>query len=161
MKVIIINGSNRVGKDKFVKYFDKNTKGKIFEISTVDHIKAAAIQYFDWDGKKTDEARQFLVDIKQACIKFNNGPFNYVINEIEENGGEYNFIHVREPEEIQKFKDYYEDDLITVLIRRDDRYVADNEADSNVENYEYDYYIDNNGVEEDLEQEVIKFIKTI
>lgn len=161
MKIIVINGSGKTGKDKFVKFFDKNNRRSVLNISTVDHIKKAAKKYLDWDGKKDEAGRQLLVDIKQACIKYNDGPFNHVVNKIKNKNCEINFVHCREPEEIEKFKKHYGSDLITVLLRRDDREIPNNAADRGVHNYVYDYYIDNNGTETDLEKKVIELVNKI
>lgn len=160
MKVILINGSNRTGKDKFVKIFSRLSGRKVFEISTVDHIKKIA-KKLGWDGVKDDKGRLFLVNLKKACVEYDNGPFNLVIKKIKKKQADVSFVHCREPEEINKFKEHYGDDLITVLMIKDDREVANNDSDRNVKNYEYDYYIDNNGTVEDLEKNVAEFVEKI
>lgn len=150
--IFIINGSNRVGKNKFVKYFIKYCNSTTFEISTVDVLKKIAKEYLGWDGKKDEKGRKFLVDLKKAWVEFNDGPFNDVVKKIDKKKAEYSFVYCREPVEIQKFKNYYGDNLVTVLMKKDDREVANNEADMNVSNYDYDYIIDNNGTKEELEE---------
>lgn len=158
MKVIVINGSNSTGKDKFARLFSEHYFGKVSNISSVDHIKNAAKEYFGWDGKKSDDSRKFLSDLKNLCREYNNGPFQYVVDKIKEKNCDVNFVHCREPEEIQKFKEYYKDDFISIILKKDDRYVADNDADKNVSNYNYDFEIDNNSDIDNLEKQVINFI---
>jgi hypothetical protein len=170
MKVIIINGSAQNGKDNFVKYFKKNYEYKCMNWSAIDKVKKIAKRNFGWNGKKTNEARKFLSEIKRIWIEFNNGPFEDIVkkiskhfltlSEIDSKNIVY-FIHCREPYEIQKFADKYGDDCVTLLLKREDRLVPDNDSDKNVDNYNYNFIIKNNGNKKDLEQESIKFIENI
>jgi dephospho-CoA kinase len=169
MRIIILNGSAHRGKDQFVNFFKKHYKFTCINWSTIDKVKEISKKYFGWDGKKTDESRKFLSDIKKIWSEYNNGPFNTIIKQISrynrnhKKDKEYTvyFIHCREPYEIQKFVDKYGKKCITVLLIRDDREVPNNDSDKNVANYKYDYIINNNGNIKDLENESIKFVKII
>lgn len=70
------------------------------------------------------------------------------------------FFFSREPEEIQRFVDYY--DAITVCIRNDKAAAVptSNHADAEVYNYQYECYIDNNTTLEDLSWQAIDFCDT-
>ena len=69
------------------------------------------------------------------------------------------FIDCREPKEIQKFVDRL--GAKTIFIdRKIEDYNASNHADANVENFEYDIVINNNGTLEDLAAAAMNFIKT-
>jgi dephospho-CoA kinase len=170
VKVIIINGSNQSGKDNFANFFKKYYKYKSVNWSTIDKVKKISKRNFGWDGKKTDDARLFLSEIKRVWSEFNNGPFEDMVQKISK----YNsnlpksdrqnivyFVHCREPHEIQKFVNKYGKKCLTVLLKRDDREVANNDSDKNVGNYEYDFFIDNNGDKKELEKQVKEFIETI
>ena len=168
--IVVINGSAKNGKDHFANFFIKHYDGKSINLSTIDKVKKIAKENFAWDGKKTNEARKFLAELKRIWGEYNNGPFLHMINKIdkhynilplEERNGMIYFVHCREPYEIQKFKDKYGDSCYTVLLKRDDREVPDNEADKNVANYNYDKYVDNNGNKNDLELDAIKFVEEI
>jgi glutamyl-tRNA reductase len=166
MKVIIVNGSARSGKDQFANYVKKHYDHKCLNWSTIDKVKKISKRNFGWNGKKTDQARKFLSEIKRIWSEYNNGPFEDMIKKIsthssksEENENTIYFIHCREPQEIQKFVDKYKDNCITLLIKREDREVPDNLADKNVNNFKYDYIIKNNGNKKDLETESNKFIE--
>lgn len=169
MKIIILNGSGKVGKDKFSEFCMKYHKNSI-NWSTVDKIKKIAKSNFGWDGEKTDDARKFLSEMKRIWTEYNDGPFLNIVNKISKHQSKLNdydrddfiyFIHCREPQEIQKFVNKYEDKCITVLIKRDDRDVPDNDSDKNVDNFHYDYIIDNNGTINDLEKTSIDFLNKI
>ena len=55
------------------------------------------------------------------------------------------FVKLREPEEIKRLALLY--DVKTVLIKRKDhKIITSNRADAKVENYNYDYVIENNSL---------------
>ena len=170
MKVVIVNGAASTGKTNFAGFFKKHYKYKCINWSTIDKIKKLSKRHFNWDGKKTDEARKFLSEIKRIWGEYNNGPFNDIVKKISDHYSKLDkkdkknfiyFIDCREPYEIQKFVDKYKKNCITILLKREDREVPDNLADKNVANFNYDYIIDNNGIKKDLEKEAIKFIEKI
>ena len=170
MKIIVVNGSASVGKDNFVNFFKKHYKYGSVNWSAIDKVKKIAKRNFGWDGKKTDKARKFLSDIKRIWIEYNNGPFEDINDKISKHLYKLDkkdqktfvyFIHCREPEEIQKFVDKYGEYCITILLKREDREVPNNDSDRNVANFKYDYYFDNNGNKKDLEKSAIELIEKI
>jgi len=170
MKIVIVNGSGSTGKTNFSRFFKKHYEYKCINWSTIDKVKKISKRNFGWDGKKTNEARKFLSEIKRLWIDYNDGPFKDMINQISNHYSKLNkkekknfiyFIDCREPYEIQKFVDKYKKKCITILLKREDREVPDNDADKNVANFNYDFIIENNGNKKDLEKEAIKFIEKI
>lgn len=174
MLVILLNGANNSGKDQFVDFFIKHYEYKAMNFSTIDRVKEISKKYFNWDGKKTEPARKFLAEMKRIWAEYNNGPFLYMIKKINTHYRRLNkknkqniiyFVHCREPEEIQKFKDKYKFRCITILIKREERdekkKIADNHADMGVDNYNYDKIILNNGSKIDFELEAVKFLEEI
>ena len=70
------------------------------------------------------------------------------------------FMHIREPEEIQRAKERF--DALTLLIKRPGyEPIQSNHADRDVDQYDYDYTIVNNGTMQDLEQQASDFIEKI
>ena len=172
MKIIIINGHAETGKDKFVDFFKDITKDKlrVKNYSSVDKVKQIANICFGWNGKKNDKSRRFLSEMKRIWTEFNDGPFNEIKNRIyidykwskEKNkdvSKNIYFIHVREPKEIMKLKDYYGDDCITLIVRKDIVDIPNNDSDKDVEKFDYDYIVDNNSSEKKLRKKVKKFYK--
>lgn len=171
MKVIIINGKPRSGKDTFVDVFSKIYKHRVKNYSSVDLIKKILYNNFNWDGEKTDKSRKFISDIKKSWIEYNNGPKNYIIDKInkdinfcntvkiDSNNNIY-FIHIREIEEIEKLKEHFKNDCITILLNRkkNEMKFNNNSDNDNIFNFNYDFIINNNGNINNFKKEITKFI---
>lgn len=168
MKIIIINGTGASGKDLFVKMFNEKYEHFSENLSTIDEVKQIARKHFNWNGEKDNKSRKMLSDLKKIWTDYNNGPFQNIVDYINNNeislnknkGESIYFVHCREPEEIQKFIEYYKNDCKTLLIERDVD-VPDNYSDKSVYNFIYDYVIDNNSGIDDLNNKVIDFIEKI
>lgn len=168
MKIILINGFAQSGKDTFVQLCQKELRyGTIENISTVDLIKKAAF-LLGWNGVKDDKGRKFLSDLKDTANLYSDLSSKYIKETIENsiklNKTKYEtkaiFVHAREPEEIDKLKKEF--NAITLLIRNNRiEPVISNHADRNVENYKYDYIVNNNGSILDLTKEAVKFMKEV
>ena len=153
IKVIVINGAGTSGKDTFIDLFtevcDEACEGyAVYRFSSVDQVKYFAA-CMGWDGVKDDKGRRFLSDIKDAMTLYNDAPFKYMEQKIEEvrdiTEDAFVFFHVREPIEIQKMVDRL--GAKTLLIDRpsvnSDSFT--NHADKNVEDFFYDYRVVNSG----------------
>jgi len=164
-KIIIINGCGTSGKDEIIKITRSITKGDdeliVGNVSSVDVIKDKAL-LFGWDGEKDDEGRRLLSDLKDAWIRYNDGPFAYIkkyINNFHTQKNFIIFVHIRENTEIEKMVNYYGDLVTTLLIKRCGVKKYNNHADKDIENCGYDYIIENNGTLGDLKNSVETFLK--
>ncbi len=157
-EIIVINGSGGVGKDTFVQFCGEYIP--IMNISSVDKVKEAAKVLTGWNGEKDEKSRKFLADLKELGIKYNDAPFKYISNMAEEfkkSNKQIMFIHIRECEEIEKCKKY----LNTKTLLITNKHVAainTNVADKNVNNYKYDYHINNDGTLKELKQKAKEFV---
>lgn len=170
MKIIIINGAGGAGKDSFVesaiRYAEKEGNLFIRNLSCVTLVKAMAYD-LGWNGKKDEKGRRFLSDIKDALERYNDAPFQDVLQHIinflsrKEADPDHTiiFIHVREPKDIARW--VKETDAKTLLIRRAGIETFNNHADQNVYDYDYDFTYVNDGSLDKLEQDAIDFIKWI
>lgn len=170
VNVVIVNGFPRSGKDTFVN-FCKNELGAFgVSVSTVDFVKDLAEQC-GWDGSKTPKNRKFLSDLKDLLTEWNDVPwkkveeaYNYIKTECFQydlrDSDFFLFIHSREPEEIERFKEEY--GAVTVLVDRQEvEGEQSNHSDANVMNYTYDYIINNNSTLDDLETKALTFIESV
>lgn len=159
--IFIINGSGGVGKDTFVDFCKKYCDVK--NISSVDKVKEAARVLTGWDGTKDDKSRKLLVDLKQLGIEYNDAPFKYIVDsakEFENSEHDVMFIHIREITEIEKTKKATGAKTILVT-NKNVPMITSNESDKNVLNYQYDYYIRNDGTLEDLDNIAKEFVKKV
>ena len=165
MKIVLINGIGRSGKDTFVEFCQKDTSvsGQIWNISTVDLVKKAA-KILGWNGEKDEKGRKFLSDLKDLATSYSDLSFTYIHNTIFSAEGIGNvkiiFVHCREPEEIDRLKK--ELGATTLLIKNNRiKPIISNHADRDVENYNYDYVIENNGTLEELAAQAHKFLDNL
>lgn len=142
--VIIINGQGGVGKDTLVDEFLKRHKGA--SISAIDAVKEAA-KNIGWNGGKSDADRKFLSDLKALSINYNDFPLKDIMYKfywfICERKGSVLFVHIREPEEIEKCKKNIEytgwarvKTLIVLSDGKQRKY--GNDSDDKVTDYAYD-----------------------
>ena len=143
--VVIINGSGGVGKDTFCDYVKKIVPTDVF--STVSRVKLAVQVLIGRKVEKDEKFRRFLSDIKLAWTRYNDGPTKYILNKVKNSKKQIIFLHIREPEEIDKTKNSLINlgyNCITLLItNKNVKSIKSNMADANVENYNYDDIITN------------------
>lgn len=166
MKIVVINGQGGCGKDTFIKLCQKHHTN-VFSTSMVDSTKEIAKQ-MGWKGGKSLKDRKFLSDLKDISGKYNDFPFTYVEETIENlynffgklNDELIIFIHAREPKDINRWIDEY--GAVTLLIRRptiEGKY--GNHADDKVFDIDYNYTFWNDSTVEDLEDKAKLFLKIL
>lgn len=163
MKIILINGAGGVGKDTFVEICQRMMdKDKILNISTVDFIKQAA-KILGWNEQKDEKGRKFLSDLKDLATEYSDLSVSYIsktILQAQEDGTEAIFVHCREPKELARLKKRF--NAITLLIKNNRvKPIESNHADRDIEQYEYDFIIENNEGLLELTKKAADFIKEI
>jgi hypothetical protein len=173
-KVIIINGTGEDGKDTFINFvmdYSVYSNVDIFNFSSIDIIKKVAF-LLGWEGQKDDKSRKFLHDLKMVSTEYNNFPNQNLIDKILDLNLWFTtedkvifFVHIREPEEIEKFKTEIKRlgfPVITLLIKRktEEQKHWNNYADASVEMYDYDYVVNNISLD-NLKSSAEKFFKEI
>lgn len=158
-QIVVINGTGGSGKDTFVEFCQKYEKVKNF--SSIDKVKEIATM-IGWTGKKEEKDRKFLSDLKKLTTDYNDMAFQSIKEEINifyHSDANILFIHIREPEEIQRVVDIYQ--AKTLLIKRIGlENIETNSSDANVDCYFYDYIIENTTLGE-LEKKALKFINDL
>ena len=158
-EIIIINGTGGSGKDTFVEFCSKYANVKNF--SSIDKVKEIA-KIIGWTGTKTEKDRKFLSDLKRLTTEYNDMAFNSIKEEIEKfnkTDEEIMFIHIREPEEIERAKLTF--NAKALLVKRIGlKNIETNYSDASVDNYDYDYKIENTTLEE-LDKKAYEFINDL
>ena len=162
--LLIINGAGGVGKDTLCDLGAKHFK--VYNTSTIIPIKDIA-KMCGWTGSKDDKSRKFLSDLKRLCVEYNDYPTVWALERYREflkSDNEVMFLHIREPEEIDKFVKASGGEAKTLLIRGGERMKKSsygNASDDCVENYSYDYYFVNDKTLEEAECDFAKLLADI
>lgn len=152
MKIFIVNGYPGSGKTLFQEYcysilHEKFSHCVILRTSVIDPVKAIA-RMIGWDGDKDERGRKFLSDLKDALDAYSNFTFNS-IDAFADSDVDFIFMDARSDYDIDYAVTRY--DAITVFIdKKINEEEFSNHADANVRDYNYQYYIDNNGTKEDF-----------
>lgn len=162
--IYIINGSGGVGKDSFCNYVRDFSGHDTYSISSADRAKRIAMEVFGWDGiTKDDKVRKLISTIKKLLIWWDDIPFKDIKSEImyfyRSMLKEIMFIHVREPEEIQKIKNEFPEVKTILITNKNVPVITSNDSDAGIFDYEYDYYIKNDGTLDDLKHNALRFIE--
>jgi hypothetical protein len=149
------------GKDTWASLLNKYIP--TLKYSIVDLPKEAA-KVLGWDGSKTEKDRRFLSDIMDLSTGYNDAPFKDVLSLVTDfkNNKDYAeyevlIIDMRDPKDIARAVKAFGAE--TILIRNPNVIkIESNHADRDVENYEYDYIIENDGTLEQLERVAKLFV---
>lgn len=163
--VFVINGSGGVGKDTLCEA--ARQFWRVQNISSITPVCEVA-RTAGWDGEKTPAARRFLSQLKEVCTQFNDLPFRYCMEQYHaflQNDQQILFVHIREPEQIERFRQAVGEQCRTVLVRRPAMECArgplGNRSDDNVAAYDYDGIFVNDGSLEELPEKVHRFLNDL
>lgn len=172
VKIIILSGKARSGKDKFadmiVNYY-KNKKVK--KLSYAYYLKNYVRNISNWNGEDSNKPRELLQTIGIDLIKNkidNKLLINRVIEDIEVYSYFYDIMVITDArliDEIEDIKNKF-NDVITIRINRDmDNNLKENEknhiTEINLDNYKFDYVIENNDDYKVLENKVNEVLEGI
>ena len=159
---IVINGVGGCGKDTLVSILSNHYR--VQNTSSITPVVDVA-KYCGWDGVKTEKSRKFLSDLKKILTDFNEFSLNYLLSEQDKfiaGDDEIMFVHIREPEEIQKFVGHSKTKTYTLLITPREELqnkVYGNSSDDGVYKYDYDLIFNNDQPLEITENLWLDFIK--
>lgn len=132
--------------------------------SIIDLPKEAA-KVLGWTGGKDEKDRRFLSDIMDLSTDYNDSPFRDVLSVVIDFKNnlikdEVLFIDMRDPKDIARAVETFGAE--TILIRNPNVVkIESNHADANVEDYNYDYIIENDGTLEQLDAMAEIFVRDI
>ena len=163
-KIYILNGVGASGKGVFADYINKYIP--TYKYSIVDLPKEAA-KVLGWDGSKAEKDRKFLSDIVDLSTEYNDAPFKDVLSFVTDFKNNKDFaeyevliIDMRDPKDIARAVETFGAETILVCNPNVSK-IESNHADRDVENYEYDYIIENNGTLEQLEFVARRFVNEV
>ena len=162
-KVFITNGSGGNGKDTFAEFLSKYIS--VFKYSSIDLVKEMYETIGIDRNSKDEKKRKLYSDTKDMLTKYDDIPFKdieSIVTDFKNNqiNTEVLLIDIREPEEIARAVKEFEAE--TILIDNPNvKKIESNHADANVNNYEYDYIIENDGTLEQLDAMAKLFVRDI
>lgn len=169
-RVLITNGSGGCGKDTMAEIMGKYVN--VNKVSSIDIIKKIVepytAEFINLYGKH-ESYRKLLNEVKQAFVNFNDLPTKMmeqeVVNFMEDENYQVLIVDIREPDEIDKFKEIFPLGCTickTILVVNNNvATIHSNSADDNVANYAYDYILDNSQTLGDLEDGVITLLQDL
>lgn len=172
MKIINISGKATHGKDTsalMIKQKLETKNKKVLIAHYADLLKYEAKQFFNWDGIKDEKGRQILQYIGTDVIRAKNPDYwvGFIKEFLEMFQNEWDYVIIpdcRFPNEIEAWKIDGWPNVIVRVLR--DNFVSNltpeqlhHPSETALDDYLFDYYIDNNGDMEQLELEVDKFIE--
>jgi hypothetical protein len=171
MKVIVVNGYPRSGKDTFCKFGEE--KYDCVNYSTVDTVKLLAT-IMGWDGTKTPENRAMLSALKDFTTEWFDMTYvemtdlikNAVMYEESNNDHvDFIFLHIREKKEIERIRDWcVENDVDCKLVCIEKDSVVEeqsNHADANIHHIKYDTYLKNYGTLEEFKDITLNYLDSL
>lgn len=160
-KIYILNGYGAVGKGEFAKAISKYIA--TFKYSSIDLVKDMYEHIGVDRNNKTEKKRKLYSDTKDLLTKYDDIPFKDVASIVADFKNNYIeadvlLIDIREPDEIARAVETFGAE--TILVRNPNVIkIESNHADKNVENYNYDYIIENDGTIEQLDNVAKVFVK--
>lgn len=156
--VLIVNGKPRAGKDTFVEIL--NDFIPTYKYSMIEKVKSMALDC-GYKASKDEKDRKFLYELKKLTDEYSDMSMRDVKDRVWEFAA-HNIkelimvIDARDPKDIEHLA--YITGGFTVFIDNENvPAITSNEADANVDNYEYDFYIKNDGTLKDFEENVYNF----
>ena len=160
-KIYIVNGKPRAGKDTFAELLGKHCR--VFKYSSVDKVKQIAAKC-GWDGSKMDRDRRFLAELKRITTEYNDMSYDDVAEKVayflKTDFFDVMLIDIREPEEIDRAIEGFGAEAV-FIVNKNVPAVTTNSSDRDVELFEYDHIVLNNGTLEDFEETVKEFYNRI
>lgn len=174
MKVILIGGKARSGKDTLADYMIEELKKAGLnpcKVQVGQYIKYYAEKYFGWDGREETKPRELLQSLGTEVIRNKIDPdfhIDRLVQDIKVLSYFYDtFIvsDIRFPVEIEKPKKEFKD-VITIKMIRESEELTSNQQKHQTEialdNYsDFDYIIDNNKSLKELEERAKLLVKEI
>ncbi|MCL2570078.1 MAG: hypothetical protein FWE16_02625 [Firmicutes bacterium] len=157
--VIVINGRGGVGKHSLTSFVEQYFE--VRNVSSITPIKKIAADA-GWNYEKDDKGRQLLADLKNTFSRYNDLPFNYILEEYKKFVAveqDVMFVHIREADEIAKFRAVVP--CKTLLVIRDTGKGHLDTSEDTMFDYPYEYIFDNTAPLEKSGPKFLKLIKEI
>lgn len=172
MNIITISGKARYGKDTTanqIKWQLEDRGCTVLITHYADVLKFICKNFFGWDGQKNEEGRTLLQYVGTDVVRKKNPNYwvEFMTSVLDMFPNEWDYVVIpdcRFPNEINDLKDRY--NVCSLVVDRGtdfDNGLSEEQkkhkSEVALDNYKFDYKIDNSGTLEELEEIVDKFLQ--
>lgn len=172
---MVVNGHPESGKDTAVQFMARHLAGMGYSTHSVSSIDPVRNMLHDLGvpvEKKSPAERDLMAEVKAALEKYDWFATKHCAKQVKDwfwlfpTPLKVCFVHIREAAAIDKFRELMGDkkdtQVVTLLVDRPDaKRVTSNAADAGVENFAYDYVLQNYGTTEDLRTSCVIMVHKI
>lgn len=157
--IVLINGKARSGKDTVAQLLKEHFERRGLKVAirpNAEAVKNVAKCIFGWNEIKDTKGRQLLLDITQAG--YNYDP--YFWEHKNEHRMKGNDIYIIPDWRYQSTFNYFNlrNNVITINVENENREnigkLSNHSSETGLDNFLFDYFIDNNGSLEDLQEQL-------
>jgi hypothetical protein len=176
--VILISGKARHGKDAFAEILKDalEQKGNLVVVDRfAKYIKGYLMDYYKWDGiTKNENIRQKLQQLGTERIKetlnykyFHSQRLAQDFQIVQDDFDYFIVADTRFEDEIYLMKSMFPNKIITIRVERDGfnsgltKDQLRHKSETALDNFDFDWYVKNNGTLEDLNDKTDWFIKNL
>lgn len=173
MKLLAISGKAEAGKDTVAKAIKKQLEPKGYKVLIVhyaDLLKYICKTFFDWNGEKDEYGRTLLQRIGTGVIREQQPDYwvDFVKDILKFFPYEWNFVIIpdcRFPNEINGLEKDFDVASVRVVRPNYKNHLTTEQqlhpSETSLDDWDFDYYIQNPGNPDELDIEVRKFIKEL
>lgn len=164
-KIFVLSGKAKSGKNTVANIINEYYKDKCIQISFAHYLKEYVKNISNWDGSEDDKPRDLLQSIGIDLIKNKINP-NLLIDRICDDIKVYSYFFdyiiitdARLVDEVEMLKNNFECVTIRITNLKENNLTIDQQnhiTETDLDNYKFDYVIENN---EYLKDNILKVIK--
>lgn len=164
-KIIVLSGKAKSGKNTAANIISEYYKDKCIQISFAHYLKQYVKNITNWDGSEETKPRDLLQSIGIDLIKNKINP-NLLIDRVCDDIKVYSYFFdyiiitdARLVDEVETLKNNFECVTIRITNSKENNLTIDQQnhiTETNLDNYKFDYVIENN---EYLKDNILKVIE--
>lgn len=177
MKIYCVSGKARSGKDTATnimkKILEKENK-KVLIFHYADLLTMICTKYFGWDGKKDEKGRSLLQHTGTDIIRKKNKDFfvNFALQIFDIFNDVWDYVIIPDCRFENEIKMLKNQDLHITSLRVNRKELTTSgttsflsekqlkhSSENSLDNYDFDFIINNDGTLEELKEKIIKIIK--
>lgn len=173
MKVILISGKAQHGKDTLAGMLKNHLEDKSYRVLIAhygDLVKYVCEKFFNWDGNKDEAGRTLLQYVGTDVVRKQNENFwaGFIKDILTMFSHEWDYVLIpdtRFVNEVECFDGDIDSSLVRIYRPNYDSGLTPQQlshpSETALDDYEYDYFVINDGSLQDLENKVPEILKAI